>query len=315
MRICVLDDYQAVAERYADWSSLGPEASVDFISTPIAPGDAALRLAPYDVLVAMRERMAFPEHLLRQLPNLKLLVTTGPRNRAIDLNACNQLGISVSGTRSDGALAAELSWALVMALYKRIPANDADVRAGRWQTNIATSLKGSTLGLIGLGKLGQRMARFAHAFDMHVVAWSPHLSQERCEPFGVEYVSKHELLQRSDVVSIHMVLSESTRHIISAPDLDLMKTTAYLVNTSRSGLIDETALCAALHNASIAGAALDVFDHEPITENAALLRTPNTIVSPHMGYVTEQNYQTYFSDAVANIQSWRAGIPLRLLTQ
>lgn len=314
MRICVLDDYQSVAKQCADWSSLGPEASVDFMSTPLSPLDAPDYLADYDVIVAMRERMAFPESLLRQLPNLRLLVTTGPRNRAIDLHACSQLGITVSGTRSDAALAAELAWSLIMALYKRIPMNDLDIRKGLWQTSVATSLNGSTIGLLGLGKLGQRMARFAHAFDMNVIAWSPNLTTERCQPFGVEYVNKQQLFNRSDVVSIHMVLSDSTRHIVDADDIAQMKSTSYLVNTSRSALVNERALRAALHQHDIAGAALDVFEHEPLPLDADIRQTPDTILSPHIGYVSWQNYQTYFGDAVENIKSWHTGQPLRVLT-
>lgn len=315
MRIGVLDDYQSVAHRCADWSSLGAGVTVDFISHPVLDADAPERLAPYQVIVAMRERMAFPAAVLRQLPQLRLLVTTGPRNRSIDLQACAELGITVSATRSDGSLAAELAWALVMALYKRVPDNDADVRAARWQeSSMATSMRGSTIGLIGLGKLGQRMARFAQAFDMEVLAWSPNLTAERCQPFGVQYVTKQALFERADVVSIHMVLSESTRHVVAAQELSQMKSSAYLVNTSRGGLIDESALCSALQQRSIAGAALDVFDCEPLPNDAAILKAPSVILSPHMGYVTWQNYQTYFSDAVENIKSWQTGAPLRVLT-
>jgi phosphoglycerate dehydrogenase-like enzyme len=314
MRICVLDDYQAVASQCADWSSLGSDTTVDFITAPIRPAEASTRLGNYDVIVAMRERMAFPATLLRQLPQLRLLVTTGPRNRSIDMQACSALGITVCGTRSDALLAAELAWALILAIYKGIPANDTDIRAGRWQATVPSSVQGSTLGLIGLGKLGQRLARFAQAFDMNVLAWSPNLTAERCEPFGVEFVNKQTLLERADIVSLHLVLSEATRHIIGASDLAAMKPSAYLVNTSRGGLIDEAALCIALHQKTIAGAALDVFEQEPLPLDADILKAPNTILSPHLGYVSWQNYQTYFVDVVEDIRSWQAGTPQRVLT-
>jgi phosphoglycerate dehydrogenase-like enzyme len=314
MKVCVLDDYQNVARRCADWSSLGPDTTVDFCTRPITAAEAPATLRPYQVIIVMRERMAFPASLIAQLPELRLLVTTGPRNRSIDLSACGEHGITVCGTRSDGELAAELAWALIMALYKGVPGNDADVRSGFWQTNLGHSLRGSTLGLIGLGKLGQRMARFGQAFGMRVMAWSPNLTPERCEPLGVEHVSKDTLFQQADVVSLHMVLSDATRHLVAAPDLARMKKTAYLVNTSRGGLVDENALCDALHRGVIAGAALDVFEREPLPTEAEILRTPNVLLSPHMGYVTWQNYQTYFTDAVENIQRWRTGDPLRVLT-
>ncbi|MBB5216254.1 D-2-hydroxyacid dehydrogenase family protein [Parapusillimonas granuli] len=313
MKIAVLDDYQAVARQCGDWAALGPDASVDFITRPIPADELPLRLKPYDVIVAMRERTPFPGALLRQLPNLRLLVTTGSRNRAIDVPACRELGIPVCGTRSDPLLAAELAWALVMALYKRVAGNDADVRAGRWQPVIGQSLKGTTLGLLGLGKLGQRMAQFGKLFGMEVIAWSPNLTPERCEPFDVECVGKRQLFERADVVSIHMVLSAGTRHLVGRDELGWMKKTAYLVNTSRGPLVDEQALCEALHDGRIAGAALDVFDQEPLPADAEILKAPNVLLSPHVGYVSWQNYQTYYGDAIEDIRQWLAGEPLRVL--
>ncbi len=313
MNICVLDDYQAVAQRCANWSQLEKAASVHFFGEHIAQSNLVERLKPYDVIVAMRERTRFPATLLHQLPNLRLLVTTGPRNKGIDLLACQELGITVCGTRSDPMLAAEHAWAMIMALFKRVAPNDADLRLGRWQPALSSSVKGSVLGLIGLGKLGQRMARFGHAFDMEVIAWSPNLTAERCAPFNVQCVEKLELLSRSDVVSVHMVLGEATRHIVDKSDLQHMKRSGFLVNTSRGGLVDELALCEALQEKRLAGAALDVFETEPLPADSPVLNAPNLLLSPHVGYVSWQNYQLYYGDAVEDIKQWLAGNPVRLL--
>ena len=313
MRIAVLDDYQSVAERCADWSVLGPECQVDFLAEHIAEGERAARLAAYDVIVAMRERTPFPGHLLRQLPKLRLLVTTGPINRAIDVAAANELGIEVCGTRSDPLLAAELAWALMMALFKQVASNDHATRNGYWQPNMPLSLRGATLGLVGLGKLGQRMARFARAFDMEVIAWSPNLTAERCQPRQVRYVEKDALFAEADVVSIHMVLSAATRHLVQAAQLRQMKPGAVLVNTSRGGLVHEDALVQALTKGWIAGAALDVFDEEPLPADSRLLDVPNLLLSPHVGYMSWQNYRTYYGDAVEDIIAWRAGRPERVI--
>ncbi len=313
MRIAVLDDYQDVARHCGDWDVLGPDASVKFFNAPIRNGVLAGQLKAHDVIVAMRERTPFPAALLKNLPNLRLLVTTGPRNRAIDVAACVDLGITVCGTRSDPQLAAEHTWALIMALYKNVVENDAATRAGAWQPNIGRSLRGSTLGLLGLGKLGQRVAEFGKLFGMHVIAWSPNLTPERCAPFGVESASRQGLFERADVVSIHMVLSESTRHIVAALELGWMKETAYLVNTSRGALVDEQALCEALQVGAISAAGLDVFEEEPLPADAPIRLAPNVLFSPHVGYVSWENYQTYYGDAIENILQWRAGTPVRVL--
>ena len=275
MNICVLDDYQAVAQRCANWSQLEEARQCPLLWRAYCRADLVERSKPYDVIVAMRERTRFPATLLHQLPNLRLLVTTGPRNKGIDLSACRELGIAVCGTRSDPMLAAEHAWAMIMALFKRVAPNDADLRLGRWQPALSSSVKGSVLGLIGLGKLGQRMARFGHAFDMEVIAWSPNLTAERCAPFNVQCVEKLELLNRSDVVSVHMVLGETTRHIVDKSDLQHVKRSGYLVNTSRGGLVNELALCEALQEKRLAGAALDVFETEPLPADSPLLHAPN----------------------------------------
>lgn len=313
MRIGILDDYQDVARHCGDWNVLGEDARVDFVTEHIPLEERPQRLQPYDVIVVMRERTPFPASLIEQLPNLKLLVTTGARNRAIDVAACRARGIPVCSTRSDPQLAAELAWALIMALYKKVTTNDSATREGIWQPTIGRSLRGTTLGLLGFGKLGQRVGEFGKLFGMEVIAWSPNLTAERCAPFGVQHVSKQELFERSDVVSIHMVLSASTHQIVGAAELAWMKPTSYLVNTSRGPLVDEQALCNALHARRIGGAALDVFEQEPLPLDAAIRHAPNVLLSPHVGYASWQNYQQYYGDAIENILQWRAGTPIRVL--
>ncbi|MBU4611449.1 D-2-hydroxyacid dehydrogenase family protein [Achromobacter sp. GG226] len=312
MKIAVLDDYQHAAVASADWSLLGPDAELVFLHEPLGE-HAAEQLADAEVIVAMRERTAFPAALLQRLPRLRLLVTTGMRNASIDLAACDAQGVTVCGTASDPLLAAEQAWALVLALYKRIPGNDADTRRGHWQTSLGRSVRGDTLGVIGLGKLGAALARYGQAFGMRVLAWSPHLTPERCAVHGVTYATKADLLAQSDVVSLHLVLSASTRHILAADDFARMKPQAYLVNTSRGGLVDEAALCVALQSGQLGGAGLDVFAEEPLPASAPILRAPHTVLSPHMGYVSAQNYQTYYGQAIEDILAWQADTPIRVL--
>ena len=314
MKICVLDDYQGVARQCADWDELGQDDTIEFLSTPIAEDDLASRLEPFDVIVAMRERTAFPAQLLGSLKRLRLLVTTGQRNRSIDLDACRELGITVCGTGSDPMLAAEQAWALIMGLFKQLTQNDAATRSGKWQTGLGLSLRGTILGLVGLGKLGQQMAQFAQMFGMDVIAWSPNLTPERCAPHGVRYAAKEELFRLADVISVHMVLGPQTRHIVGATEIRAMKPSAYLVNTSRGGLLDEHALCDALVDGAIAGAALDVFEREPLPSGSRVLQTPNLLLSPHVGYASWQNYRVYYGQAVENILAWKAGTPTRILT-
>lgn len=313
MNICVLDDYAGQARTCGDWTSLGPDVRIDFLTDPIPEADLPGRLADYAVLVVMRERTPFPAALLRQLPALRLLVTTGARNRSIDLDACREQGVVVCGTRSDPLLAAEQAWALIMALYKRVNAFDSETRDGRWQITLGHSLKGSTLGLLGLGKLGQRVAEFGRVFGMHVIAWSPNLTPERCAPHGVTYVDKPTLFSSADVVSVHMVSSPRTHGLVGDADFRRMRPGAFFVNTSRSAIADQAALCQVLRQGGIAGAALDVFDQEPLPPQAEVLHVPNLLLSPHMGYVSWQNYRSYYADAVDDIRGWLAGKPVRLL--
>ena len=315
MRIAVLDDYQRVALSLADWSQLGPEAQVDVFDRNLASvEEAAAALAPYEVVCLMRERMPMPRALIERLPNLKLIVVTGARTRSIDFEAAAERGIPVCHTRGGESHHAtpELAWGLILSCARAIPQEHARVRAGAWQETIGTVLHGETLGLLGLGKLGQRMVPVARAFGMEVIAWSQNLTPERAREGGAEYVDKDALFSRADVVSIHLVLGERTRGIVGEPELSRMKPGAILINTSRGPLVDGTALLEALEAGRIR-AGLDVFDVEPLPEGDPLRRAPNLVTTPHLGYVTEGTYQAFFEDMVEDIAAWRAGAPVRLL--
>jgi len=312
MKITILDDYQGVALTSADWTVL--QADVVSLRDHIE-GDALIKaLAESEVVVAMRERTRFPAEVLAQLPRLKLLVTTGARNAAIDLQACERQGIAVCGTGSQPYAAAELTWALILAAVKQVPVSQEDLRAGRWQTVVPGDLAGKTLGVLGLGKLGARVARVAQAFDMKVLAWSQNLTPEKAAEHSVTWVDKQALFEQSDIVSVHLVLSDRSRGIVGAQEIDAMRRDAIFVNTSRAGLVDEAALIEALHAGRIAAAALDVFAQEPLPADAPILSAPRTVLTPHLGYVTTGTYAIYFRDAIDNILAWRAGTPKRLLT-
>jgi phosphoglycerate dehydrogenase-like enzyme len=314
MRIAVLDDYQGVALRFADWDSL--EAEVEVFSDHLAGDDEVVgRLTPFEVVVAMRERTPFTRARLERLETLKLLVTTGMRNASIDLDAARDRGVVVCGTGSLGPPTAELAWGLILAITRQIPAEDARMRAGGWQHTIGPELAGRTLGLVGLGRLGSRMARIARAFEMETIAWSQNLTAERAAEAGVEAVAKDELFRRADVVSIHLVLSDRTRGLVGAPELALMQPGAYLVNTSRGPIVDEAALLDALHAGRIAGAGIDVYDTEPLPPQHPLRFAPNTVLTPHIGYVTTGTYDVFYREAVEDIAAWRAGAPVRVLTR
>ena len=268
-----------------------------------------------EIIVAMRERTRFDAALLARLPRLKLLITTGMRNSAIDVGTASAHGISVCGTRALSTPAPELTWGLLLALARNIPADVASVRGGeKWQTRIGASLSGKTLGIIGLGKIGAQIARYAHAFEMTVLAWSRHLTEEMCQAAGAELAPGMDaLLQRADIVTLHIVLTDSTRGILGARELGLMKPTGLLVNTSRGPLIDETALVQTLTQNRIAGAALDVYDMEPLPREHPLRTLPNVVATPHIGYVTRENYQLFYNDAVEDIRAWLKGQPIRTL--
>jgi phosphoglycerate dehydrogenase-like enzyme len=313
-RVAILDDYQDVALGMASWKDLPPGTEVVAFRDHLHDTDAvAKRLADFDVVVAMRERTAFPRALLERLPKLRLLVTTGMRNASIDVAAATERDITVCGTSGLPYPTAELTWGLVLALFRRIPAEDRATRDGRWQTTVGLGLNGKTLGVIGLGTLGSRVARYGRAFEMEVLAWSQNLTSARAAEVGVTLVAKDELLARADVVSIHLVLGERTRGLIGARELGLMKRSAYLVNTSRGPIVDETALVRALRDGTIAGAGLDVFEPEPLPLDHPYRQLPNTVITPHLGYVTEETYRVFYGHALEDVQAFLRGEPVRVL--
>jgi phosphoglycerate dehydrogenase-like enzyme len=313
-RVAVLDDYQRAAESMGPWGDLGDEAEVTFFHDHVADEDALIeRLEPFDVIVAMRERTPFGAGLLARLPRLRLLVTTGMRNASIDVGAAQERGICVCGTGGITASTAELTWGLILAVSRHIPAEDANVRDGGWQTTVGTELAGRTLGVIGLGNLGSRVAAIGQAFGMRVVAWSQNLDPGHAERHGVAPVTLPELLAASDVVTIHLRLSDRTRGLIGPVELAAMPPHAVLVNTSRGPIVDEGALVAALREGRLAGAALDVFDVEPLPPDHPLRHAPRTVLTPHLGYVTEGSYRRFYSDAVENIAAFDAGTPVRVI--
>ena len=315
LKILLLDDYQGRAREWADWSAL-PDTQVDVLEHALPDLQArAERFAGYQVIVAMRERTPFPDALLQALPDLKLLVTTGVGNAAIDIAACTRRGITVCaapGSKASTGATAELAWALVLGLAKRLPQSRQALLDGHWQPEVTQSLSGRTLGLAGLGRLGQRMATVGAAFGMEVIAWSPRLTPERAAPLGVEAVSKAELFRRADWLSLHLVLSESTRGIVGAEDFAAMKPQAFFINTSRAGLVAPGALLQALEQGRIAGAGLDVFDDEPAVGDP-LLALPQVLATPHIGYVTDDNLRAFYASAVHAIAAWRDGAPIRVL--
>jgi phosphoglycerate dehydrogenase-like enzyme len=312
--VTILDDYQQIALRSADWSPVQQRYAVDVISEHVADEDTLVqRLGASEVVVAMRERTPFPASLLRRLPRLRLLVTTGMHNAAIDLEAAAAAGVTVAGTTGSGNPVPELTLGMIIALMRNFVQEDAAIRAGGWQHTVGPGLAGATLGVVGLGRLGIPVARLAQAFGMDVVAWSPHLTQERATPHGVRAVGKHELFTAADVVTIHMPLSDRSRRLVGAADLALMKPTAYLVNTSRGPIVDEAALIGALQDRRIAGAALDVYDVEPLPRDHPLRSLPNTLLLPHIGYVTTENYRSWFGQVVEDIVAWSDGAPIRVL--
>lgn len=312
--VAVLDDYQQVALTSADWSPLHGRAEVTVFTDHLTdPGALASRLTPFEVVVAMRERTPFPAALLQRLPALRLLVTTGMANASIDLAEAARLGVAVCGTGGSAAAAPELTWALLMALARHVPAEDARVRAGGWQQTVGCELAGRTLGLLGLGRIGERVAGYGRAFGMEVIAWSQHLTPERASACGARLVPKPELFARAGVVSIHLRLSGRTAGLVGAAELALLGRNGYLINTSRGPIVDEAALIAALRGNIIAGAGLDVFDAEPLPPGHPLRSLPNTVLTPHLGYVTAESYRVFYRDAVADIAAWLDGSPVRVL--
>jgi phosphoglycerate dehydrogenase-like enzyme len=313
--IAVLDDYQGRARSLADWASL--DGDVTYFSEPIE--DLVSVLGSFEVLVLMRERTAFPREVLEKLSKLKLVVTTGMANASLDIDFLNERGVVVSGTGMSGPPGAgvpstvEVAWALILAVFKRVTVEDQGIRAGRWQLGLPRNLAGATLALAGLGRLGGSMVSPARAFGMSVIAWSQNLSDERASELGVEKVSKAELLERADVLSIHLVLSDRSRGLFRADDLARMKRDAVLINTSRGPIVDEPALINALSNGTIAGAGLDVFDHEPLPAGHPFRSLDNTVVLPHLGYVSEAGLQSMYGQALEDIAAFLSGHPIRTL--
>jgi phosphoglycerate dehydrogenase-like enzyme len=313
-QVAVLDDYQQVALSSADWSPVTGRAEVTVFTEHISgTAELARRLAPFEVIAAMRERTPFPAELLAQLPALKLLITTGMRNASIDLAAAQQHGVTVCGTGGAGAGTPELTWGLITALTRSIPQEDAGVRAGGWQTSVGRDLAGSTLGLLGLGRIGQQVARYAKAFEMEILAWSENLTGERARECGARLVSKAELFAESDIVSVHVQLSSRTAGLIGAAELALLGPDGYLVNTSRGPIVDEQALISALRGGVIAGAGLDVFDTEPLPAGHPLRALPNTVLTPHLGYVTTRAYEVFYTHIVEDVVAWLDGSPVRVI--
>lgn len=313
MRIVVLDDYQGIALRTGRWSELGDDVTVTPLRTHVEGRELIDALIDADVVVAMRERTAFPREVLEQLPNLRLLVTTGMVNAAIDTGAAAELGVTVCGTGGVASPTAELTWGLILALLRNIPAEDAAMRAGGWQHTVGRGVAGKTLGVVGLGRLGAAVARIGAAFGMEVQAWSPNLTAGRCAEHAVRLASKAELFATSHVVTIHMVLSRRTCGLIGRADLDRMRPDAVLVNTSRGPLVDTAALIDALRGGRIAGAALDVYDREPLPADDPLRSLPNTVLTPHLGYVTEETMRVFYDHIVEDVKAFRAGSPIRVL--
>lgn len=317
LRCAILDDYQHAALTSADWLPLAGEVEVRAVHHHLrTEQEVASEIADCHVVVLMRERTPFPATLFERLRNLRLLVTTGMRNAAIDLAAARDRGVVVCGTSSGSAPPAELTWALLLALARNLVPEAAAVRGGGpWQSTVGADLAGQTLGLLGLGRIGTKVARVALAFDMRVLAWSQNLTQDRAAAAGVQLAaSKDDLLAQSDFVSIHLVLGDRTRGLIGASELRRMKASAYLVNTSRAAIVDQEALVRALQEGWIAGAGIDVYDEEPLPHDHVFRSLPNLLATPHLGYVTRGNYSTFYREAVENIEAFLAGMPTRVLS-
>lgn len=315
LRCAVLDDYQNVALKMADWSVLKPDVDVTVFNKSIGNADAVIAaLKDFEIVCVMRERTPLPRKIIEALPKLKLIITTSGRNASIDMKAAAERGIPVCGTRAGPHHTAELAFGLILDLARSISFEDARMKAGEpWQTTIGLELHGSTLGILGLGKLGSRVAGFGRAFGMKVLAWSPNMTPEKAKEGGAEYATKEELLKQSDFVSIHLVLGDRSRGLIGAGEFALMKPTAYLVNTSRGPIVKEADLIAALRAKTIAGAGIDVYDTEPLSKDHPLRTLPNVVLTPHLGYVTEQMYRIFYGDTVEDIRAFVDGAPVRVI--
>jgi phosphoglycerate dehydrogenase-like enzyme len=305
MKIAVLDDYQNVALKLADWSVLAGRAEITTFNDHIADPAALIdRLLPFDVICVMRERTPLPREIIERLPRLKLIASTGPGNASIDMAAASERGISVTATGYRSTPTIELTWALILASMRHIVSESNGVRAGGWQTTIGQELEGKVLGVVGLGRVGAQVARIGLAFGMKIIAWSQNMTPEIAAAAGATMVPKSELFRQADIVTIHLVLSKRTRGLIGAAEFEVMKPAARLINTSRGPIVDEAALIAALQSRTIGGAALDVFDQEPLPAGHPFRSLDNVLATPHIGYVGEDLYRTFFQDVVASISAW-----------
>jgi phosphoglycerate dehydrogenase-like enzyme len=315
VRAAILDDYQNIAMKMADWSAIAKDVEIKVFNKPFTSQDEVIKsLQGFAIVVGMRERTAFPRKVIEALPELKLLITTGARNNSFDVKACSERGVTVCGTGSFGSPTTGIAFGLMLELTRRIGFENARLKAGApWQTTIGRDLDGLMLGVLGLGKLGQRSAAVGKAFGMKTIAWSQNLTEEKAKACGADYVSREDLFRNSDIVTIHVVLSDRSRGLVGQKELGLMKKTAYLINTSRGPIVDEKALIAALQNKAIAGAGLDVFDVEPLPLDHPFRKMDNVVITPHLGYVSEQNYRKYFPDVVEDIRAWINGKPVRVI--
>jgi phosphoglycerate dehydrogenase-like enzyme len=316
MKLAILDDYQRVALKMADWSHVAKRCRIDVIDRPLRTVQEAIQtLRPYDIICMLRERTAAPRELIEGLPNLKLLAITGPKHRTLDLQAATEYGVIVCNSPVPVATqfgTPELAIALMLASVRRIPQEERRLREGHWQGSVGMQVYGRTLGIVGLGGIGSNVARMAQGLNMQVIAWSQNLTSEAAAKVGARRVEKDELFAQSDIISLHLVLGDRTRNVVGARELSLMKPTAFIINTARAGLIDESALIGALQNRRIAGAALDVYWEEPIPRHHPLLQLDNVVLTPHLGYVVEESYRAFYGGLVETVTAFLAGTPIRL---
>lgn len=316
MKLAILDDYQGTAKDLTDWSQLPAGTEVEFFQDHIVDEDKLVeRLKDFDIVQGMRERTPFTRSLLSRLPKLRLLITTGRRNASFDMAAASELGITVCGTNGGGEGPTELTWGLILAMLRHIPEEEQRSREGSWGTTVGIGVKGKTLGLMGLGHIGSLVARVATAFDMNIIAWSQNLTAERAKECGATLVDKETLFKESDILSVHLVLSDRSRGLVGASDLAMMKPSAYLVNISRGPIVDEKALIDVLERRAIAGAALDTFDIEPLPKDHPLFKTPNTLICPHLGYVIDDSYQAFYAGVIENVRAFTSGEPVRTINE
>jgi phosphoglycerate dehydrogenase-like enzyme len=314
MKIAILDDYQEIALKMADWSSIPDRPEIKVFSNHVSDIEKLVdQLLPYDIVCIMRERTPITAALIERLPNLKLIASTGPRNAAIDLMAASEHHVEVVHTGYSSTPTIEFTWAMILALARNIASENASLRAGGWQTSIGGDLNGKTLAVLGLGNIGSPVAAIGKAFGMRVVAWSPNLTREKAESSGVRLVSKADFFQEADFLTVHLVLSQKTRGIIGEPELALMKPSSFLINTSRGPLVEEAPLIKALENGKISGLAVDVFEQEPLPHNHPFRRLANVLATPHIGFVSESLYETFYLDSVKNITDWMLHYKMRVL--